>query len=55
MAGTLPPMMNVLRDIAGVDLPGYADDPADAQRAPAAADAAQRVPATVGGEPKPRR
>ena len=23
MAGTLPPMMNVLRDIAGVELPGY--------------------------------
>ena len=23
MANTLPPMMNVLRDIAGVELPGY--------------------------------
>ncbi len=27
MAGTLPPMMNVLRDIAGVELPGYASEP----------------------------
>jgi flotillin len=41
MAGTLPPMMNVLRDIAGVELPGafgkMADDDApDASAKPAA-------------------
>ena len=29
MASTLPPMMNVLRDIAGVELPGYLGKMAD--------------------------
>ena len=32
MAGTLPPMMNVLRDIAGVELPGYVAKLSDAER-----------------------
>jgi flotillin len=36
MAGTLPPMMNVLRDIAGVELPGYLGKLADADGLPAA-------------------
>jgi len=31
MAGTLPPMMNVLRDIAGVELPGYVAKLSDAE------------------------
>jgi flotillin len=31
MAGTLPPMMNVLRDIAGVELPGYFGKMADGE------------------------
>ena len=36
MAGTLPPMMNVLRDIAGVELPGYVGKLSDAEPAAAA-------------------
>lgn len=42
MASTLPPMMHVLRDIAGVELPGYmgrvADDEADEPPVPVAKD-----------------
>lgn len=45
MAGTLPPMMNVLRDIAGVELPGYVGKLADADTpSAAAAPAAESKP-----------
>lgn len=50
MAGALPPMMNVLRDIAGVELPGYVakltDD--DAPAAPKAAEGAAAVSSGTG-------
>jgi flotillin len=50
MAGTLPPMMNVLRDIAGVELPGYVakltED--DAPTAPKAAEGAAPVSSGTG-------
>jgi len=43
MAGTLPPMMHVLRDIAGVELPGYmgrlAEPPEVAEVEPGALEA----------------
>jgi hypothetical protein len=50
MANTLPPMMNVLRDIAGVELPGYVgritEEPATAVAAEGkpTADAARKKP-----------
>lgn len=44
MAGTLPPMMNVLRDIAGVELPGYVGKLSDAEPAATEASEATRQP-----------
>lgn len=49
MAGTLPPMMNVLRDIAGVELPGYVAKLTDAEPPAAATSGA---PATAAS-PQP--
>ena len=48
MAGTLPPMMNVLRDIAGVELPGYVAKLTDTE--PAAAPVV-----AVPSEPEPSK
>lgn len=47
MAGTLPPMMNVLRDIAGVELPGYVAKLSDAER-----PAAEQPSAGTASEPE---
>jgi flotillin len=44
MAGTLPPMMNVLRDIAGVELPGYVAKLTDAEAPASKAEAEAEVP-----------
>ena len=44
MAGTLPPMMNVLRDIAGVELPGYVGRMTDAAPDAATSTAAAESP-----------
>lgn len=44
MAGTLPPMMNVLRDIAGVELPGYVAKLTDAETPAAKPEAEAEVP-----------
>jgi flotillin len=57
MAGTLPPMMNVLRDIAGVELPGYVGRLTDAEpaAAPVAAPNAPAVPGDVATAESPRK
>jgi flotillin len=44
MAGTLPPMMNVLRDIAGVELPGYVAKLSDAEAPAPKVEAEAEVP-----------
>jgi flotillin len=44
MANTLPPMMNVLRDIAGVELPGYVGRITDEGNAQPASSATPAVP-----------
>ena len=53
MAGTLPPMMNVLRDIAGVELPGYVAKLTDAETPMPAAPATAAAPAPATTEATP--
>jgi flotillin len=53
MAKTLPPMMQVLRDIAGVELPGYVGTMAqdgEVRRDGVSRDAVSVVPAATAGD-----
>lgn len=51
MAGTLPPMMNVLRDIAGVELPGAFGKMAEGAAEPAEGTAGVAVTPAAAAEP----